>query len=111
MRLTLAASALALTGLATGCADISADPASEPSDSTTAVTDGKPLPSCADLWQVGETLPKDYDGCQDGEQVFRAGFLACPDSDRRYASYQDKAYAVPGSEIVTDDDPEVICAA
>lgn len=136
MRIALAATAIAVAAMTTACG---ADESAEADDSTTASasastessttadessaasedaatpddseTAGKePLPACSDVWQVGETLPENYVGCEDGDRLYPTVPTECPGGVKHFLSYKDRAYAIPGGTIVAEDDHDLICS-
>lgn len=64
-------------------------------------------PTCSDVWVVGETLPEDYEGCEEGDTLFASVTQDCKDGSV-FTSYDDRFYAVLGGPIaanVEGDDP------
>jgi hypothetical protein len=51
-------------------------------------------PSCSDVWVVGQTLPKDYEGCMDGDSLV----VSISDSTGAVV-YDDRLKAEPGHTI------------
>jgi len=63
-----------------------------PSDDPLGVSD---MPSCADVWVAGETLPSDYEGClEDGDNLI----VVVTDSQGN-TGYDDRFTAKPGGVI------------
>jgi hypothetical protein len=84
----------------TGCGDDGGD-GGDGGDPGTPQASGlvESLPSCSDVWQTGETLPEDYDGCViEGNEVKVFSPTECP-SGTQHATYEDRWYAVLGGEI------------
>lgn len=101
--------ALALTLLAlTACSSNNDD-----NDDTSGSTDAGSLPACTDIWVEGNTLPADYDGCQnDNDTIEAAVTQTCTNGDT-FTGYDDRYWAILGGEIkdagatdATADDPE-----
>ena len=61
-------------------------------------------PNCADVWVVGETLPEDYEGCRDDDDVLQLSAYYTCDDGTKLTGYDDRLYAVMGSEIRDHND-------
>lgn len=73
-------------------------------DDLTARGAGDDLPRCSDIWQQGQELPLDYDGCATAEGTVAADFRTCPSGQRfGYASFRDELFARAGGRIVGAD--------
>jgi len=132
LRIALAATAIAVATMTTACgaeasaaaedstsarasataedsmAGESMEDSPTPDDSETA---GKePLPACSEVWQVGQTLPEDYVGCEDGDRLYPTVPTECPGGTTHFLSYKERAYAIPGGTIVAEDDHDLICS-
>lgn len=80
----------------------SASPTAAAKPTTTPAPAG--TPDCAQVWQVGSTLPKGYDGCAE------AGLLVAPDglgcsSGQVLVRYDQRLWAVRGGAIAGGDTP------
>lgn len=97
MRTRLAICA-ALALLATGCSsDDSGD--GVVADATNAPESGG-LPACADVWVDGETLPEDYDGCENPDgSIEEPVIYDCDSGIGRFTTYRDELHALLGGEI------------
>lgn len=63
--------------------------------------DGDELSACRDVWVVGETLPKDYEGCTaDGDKVVTPELFECEEGGGHWTAYHDRFFAALGGEIV-----------
>jgi len=109
LRRLLAVSALVVTFSVSACGTDS--PSSEesdaPSPTPTASLEAEG-PSCASVWVDGAGLPRDYDGCVDGESFVTKDALGCS-SGQTMVRFDDHYYAVLGGTIsqtdaVLDDD-------
>ena len=76
----------ALLVLSTGCGD-KEQKAEDP-------IQGEEFPACAELWQVGNELPADYEGCLDGDTL-----VASVIDGEGNVVYDDTLQAKPGSKI------------
>lgn len=95
MRTGLAAIALAL--LATGCSSSDETDAADNGSDTEASSS---VPACSDIWVDGQTLPEDYDGCEnDGGSIEAAATIECDSGIGTFATYQDEFFALLGGEI------------
>ncbi len=54
---------------------------------------GGGMPACDDVWVDGNTLPKDYEGCLNGNTIEAAVTRDCKDGTK-FTTYQDHFYAV-----------------
>jgi len=62
--------------------------------------DATALPDCGTAWEVGNTLPDPYDGCDQDGQTITPVWFDCPDGGR-YAEWDDgTAYAREGQPVV-----------
>lgn len=113
------AAALLLAGCGSddGSAEDGTSPSASPSSSAPAssvspTAEAKPTttpapagtPDCAQVWQVGSTLPKGYAGCAE------AGVLVAPDglgcsSGQVLVRYDERLWAVRGGAIAGGDTP------
>lgn len=97
MRTRLAVIAvLALT--ATGCSgDDNGETAEEGQDAPAAATSD--YPACEDIWVEGETLPDDYEGCDNDGAIEVAATIECDSGVGTFVTYQDEFHALLGGEI------------
>lgn len=66
------------------------------------------MPACSEVWVEGETLPENYEGCDEGDAVSAPAISECGDAE--WTSYNDEFYAKLGGEIFAvegemSDDP------
>jgi hypothetical protein len=74
----------------------STSPAAEP------VATGE-LPSCAEVWRLGEKLPRGYDGCRvDGRRADDPRAIPC-ESGRPLHRHATRWYAVEGGKVIRTD--------
>lgn len=105
VRSALAAAVLLLSA---GCGDdgedAAEDPAGEsPSSQAPSSDDGSDspssdLPACADVWVAGDTLPRDYRGCQEDGEAIKPDKHPCS-YGTAIVEYADRFYAVSGKHI------------
>lgn len=100
----IVAVAIALLVLA-GCSSTDDSAADEPTLAAPATTTPPPdLPACAEVWVAGRTLPKDYVGCLDGEEVEGAVTTQCDSGTGTFATYDDAYWGYLGQKVRTDPD-------
>lgn len=99
MRTRLAViAALALT--ATGCSgDDNGDTAEGSQGAPAPATAMSEYPACEDVWVDGETLPEDYEGCDNGGTIEAAASIECDSGSGVFVTYQDQFHALLGGEI------------
>lgn len=52
---------------------------------------------------MGETLPKDYEGCEDESGAYAAAvWVTCDDPAMEFTSYEDELFAKRGDTITSD---------
>lgn len=111
--------AVALVGLAlTACGDEEPDAATDPaanasesasetpSESPSETSSEAPGPDCASVWVAGQTLPEDYQGCQDatkGKWV-QAMVYRCS-SGQHLVTFGTTFYAARGEAVNESDVP------
>jgi hypothetical protein len=105
-----AVAALLVAVLVTGCgtdtgSEDRADDQSQTPSSTAPEATGEP---CSSVWVDGATLPRGYDGCDDGGSFVSRDVLECS-SGQRMVRFDDHYYAVLGgtiseTESVLDED-------
>lgn len=115
--LAVPAALLALALVLTGCSDeegpdaakdpgpASQSPSSTPPASPTEPA-GRTDPACAEVWVVGQALPKPYRGCfdVDRERWVEPDVYQCS-SGQRIVTYGRTFYAVQNREVVETDGP------
>jgi hypothetical protein len=89
--------------------DAATDPAPTASSPSAASPSASPSsrpasPQCAEVWQAGETLPRGYDGCYEGERRVRANGRYC-EFGKPLLTYDDRFYAVRGGRIAEAEKP------
>ena len=61
------------------------------------------LPSCGDVWRLGEKLPRGYDGClEDGRPADDPRAIPC-ESGRPLHRHASRWYAVEGGKVIRTD--------
>jgi hypothetical protein len=69
------------------------------------------LPDCSEVWVDGRNLPKDYEGCRDGDTVIAAVSVRCGDveiytheanDDGGFFTDEDRAIHDAGAEYAED---------
>ena len=105
--------------LVAGCGDNGSEPKSEPNSGPTGVVPsskatGTPgsefltpvpkesaeaLPKCSEVWVVGETLPKDYEGCRTVGGIDHGAHYACTDSGGDLIGHNEQFFARIGGQI------------
>lgn len=89
---TLLVTGVALAALLSGCG--AADAPTPASDS---------LPACDDIWVAGGTIPEDYAGCKDADDVLQVSDVQeCTKNDQRFTTFGDQYYGVLGSAVYDD---------
>lgn len=82
---TVAVLALALTACGGGDDEAEEGGTTAPETSESSSEAAEPaVPTCSDVWQEGQSLPADYEGCMDGETLVVATFLSCSDGRSLY---------------------------
>jgi hypothetical protein len=82
-----------------------AGPSSTPAASPTSGSAAEPaatggLPPCAEVWRVGEKLPRGYDGCRvDGRPADDPRAIPC-ESGRPLHRHATRWYAVEGGKVI-----------
>jgi hypothetical protein len=56
------------------------------------------LPSCTDVWEVGDTLPSDYSGCEYPSGAADEGGVTCADGEVMF-DYRNELHAVADAVI------------
>lgn len=99
-RLALA-SLLPVVVLAAGCGtrdDADAAAPSAPTEAVTSASQAATTPDCSDVWVVGERLPEDYGGCQEGGVPVEDTTVPCAIGDV-LVEHGEGYYATPGRPI------------
>lgn len=60
-------------------------------------------PQCSDVWAVGKTLPKDYEGCMRDGTIEAAVVYNCDDGSK-LTGYDNKFFALVGGPIEPQTD-------
>lgn len=90
--------------LAAGCGDDEGDAAEDTSGETSASQSSSPtdggtgLPACAEVWVAGETLPRDYQGCEQDGAAVKPQKHSCSYGSA-IVEFDDTFYAVTGKQI------------
>lgn len=95
------ASLLPVLVLAAGCGtreDADAASPSAPTEAVTSASEAATTPDCSAVWVVGERLPEDYGGCQDGGVAAEDETVPCSMGDT-LVRHGDGLYATPGRPI------------
>lgn len=87
----------------------STDPTTSPSatsslPSTDDPTEEVQLPACDTVWVVGQELPRNYQGCLEGEKEVQANGLYC-EFGKPLFTYKKRFYAVENGPINRTDSP------
>jgi hypothetical protein len=56
------------------------------------------LPSCAEVWVDGKTLPGDYGGCGNDDSITAAVTINCKDGSK-FTTYEDRFFAILGGTV------------
>lgn len=97
MRTRLAICA-ALALMASGCSSDDGETSAESDTATAPESSG--TPACAEVWVDGETLPEDYEGCENEDgSIEAAATIECDSGIGTFATYQDEFFALLGGEI------------
>lgn len=111
-------------GLLTGCGqddagggageDTAPDPAARstpsntPSSTPSSTPSGAPAdpdaPACGEVWVTGETIPRGYAGCNDGEVFLEPDVMGCS-SGQRFITFEDRWYGVLGGTVREGESP------
>ena len=103
MKRTLAIGALVLASMsACGGGDSTSDADGQPTTAKTASDPLAGLPQCDDVWVVGKTLAKDYDGCLKNDEALGTQYDDCADGGR-LAYFEPDFFALYGGEIKRGD--------
>lgn len=107
LKVAMAAALLLVTAACGGDSDDTAEDTAEStapsgqastSDAPTSDAPGTEAPDCAEVWVAGATLPRGYQGCEQGGETVRADRHPCS-YGAAIVEFDDRFYAVTGKKI------------
>lgn len=95
----LSVAVVGLLALGACGSDDDAAPAGEASSGASQETGAAgDLPACDEVWQTGETLPRDYEGCSEDGSTVPPEAISCS-SGQTFVTFEESHYAVAGGLV------------